>query len=384
MSLQGSLDTFALPDVLVLLASTNKTGELHIAGNRGPGGPRTGDLQGLLWLEKGKLVGFDVAKAEDAANAVFELLRLSEGSFSFMAGSAPKPQPPLDIEPVLTEAQAYLREWQEIERVVPSLAAWVALAPEAPAAHVSMRAEQWRLVVAIGGGCDVARIVAHLAQGELGGCRAIKELAEAGLVTVGAHTEQIVDVAAPAAEEPPTVDSDLFRMVNGPATTVVDERSEPAFDSFTATSVHVPDDAPVEEPAVSVQVTSDAIIGDRGGDTLADFENLVTLPSRARKPRLEPEAPAKPAAESRRTLSSKLEKKAAAAAAEAAAEPAAPVTPAPVADAPEKLEAQALARQLASLGDDQGDSAVDGAEGQDGDEPLNRGLLLKFLSSVRN
>jgi uncharacterized protein DUF4388 len=381
VSLQGSLDTFALPDVLVLLASTSKTGELHIAGNRGPGGPRTGDLQGLLWLEKGKLVGFDVGKAEDAANAVFELLRLSEGSFSFMAGSAPKPQPPLDIEPVLTEAQAYLKEWQEIERVVPSLAAWVSLAPEAPGAHVSMRAEQWRLIVTIGGGCEVARIVAHLAQGELGGCRAVKELAEAGLVTVGAHTDEIVDVATPPSDEAAGVDSDLFRMVNGPATTVVDERSEPVFDTFTATSVHVVDDEPAEEPAASVQATSDAIIGDRSGETLADFENLVTLPTRARKPRLEPEVPAKPA-ESRRTLSSKLDKKAAAAST-AAAEPAAPVT-AVTADAPEKLEAQALARQLASLGDDPADPAVDGAEGQDGDEPLNRGLLLKFLSSVRN
>ncbi len=35
MSLQGSLDTFALPDVLALLATTRKSGELHIAGSRG-------------------------------------------------------------------------------------------------------------------------------------------------------------------------------------------------------------------------------------------------------------------------------------------------------------------------------------------------------------
>jgi hypothetical protein len=57
-------------------------------------------------------------------------------------------------------------------------------------------------------------------------------------------------------------------------------------------------------------------------------------------------------------------------------------------------EAQALARQLASLSDEPGeverptDVAVDGLDIEgvetDEDEPLNRGLLLKFLSSVRN
>jgi hypothetical protein len=55
-------------------------------------------------------------------------------------------------------------------------------------------------------------------------------------------------------------------------------------------------------------------------------------------------------------------------------------------------EAQALARQLGTLGDDPPPAAghpvstsAEGIDGDvDGDEPLNRGLLLKFLSSVRN
>ena len=38
VALQGTLDTFALPDVLRLLASTKKTGRLVIAGNGADGG----------------------------------------------------------------------------------------------------------------------------------------------------------------------------------------------------------------------------------------------------------------------------------------------------------------------------------------------------------
>src|SRR5258708_38445280 len=80
VSLQGSLDTFALPDVLVLLASTKKSGELHVAGTRTVGSARATDLQGLIWVDDGQLVGFDVARSAEAAEAVFELLRLRAGS----------------------------------------------------------------------------------------------------------------------------------------------------------------------------------------------------------------------------------------------------------------------------------------------------------------
>ena len=44
MALQGSLDTFALPDVLRLLAATAKTGRLRIEGDGG---------RGNVWLRDG-------------------------------------------------------------------------------------------------------------------------------------------------------------------------------------------------------------------------------------------------------------------------------------------------------------------------------------------
>lgn len=344
MSLQGSLDTFALPDVLVLLASTKKSGELQVGGSRSQGG-QAGELQGLLWFDDGRLVAHDVAGAPDAPTAVFELLRLSEGSFSFAGGNPPAAAEPVEIEPVLVEAQAFLTEWNEIERVVPSLHAWLDLAPEAPGARVSMRAEQWRLVVAIGGGCDVGSLVERIGHGELAGCRAIKELAEAGLVTVGAHQ------AARTAD-------------------AVDDGSSAPVDFAAADPAGIDWQPPVtydDPPSARDQAPAEMVETDP-----ADLDGLVSLPTRAK----------------RKTASRATPKEAA---------PMGTTLDEIAASAPRGSrmgEAQALARQLASLSDEPGeverptDVAVDGLDIEgvetDEDEPLNRGLLLKFLSSVRN
>src|SRR5260221_12280621 len=82
VALQGTLDTFALPDVLRLLASTKKTGRLVITGTRG---------SGSVWVDGGSVVGTDATGAVPDADAVavlFELLRFGgDGSFTFEAGT---------------------------------------------------------------------------------------------------------------------------------------------------------------------------------------------------------------------------------------------------------------------------------------------------------
>ena len=61
MALQGTLDTFALPDVLRLLASTKKTGRLVIDGNRGTGN---------VWVDAGSVVGMQATGSETDASQV--------------------------------------------------------------------------------------------------------------------------------------------------------------------------------------------------------------------------------------------------------------------------------------------------------------------------
>ncbi len=342
MSLQGSLDTFALPDVLVLLASTKKTGELHVAGNRSADPARMPELQGRLWLDAGRLVGADVPRAAEAADAVFELLRLVEGTFSFGAGTAPAPWAPAEIEPVLGEAQARLAEWREIERVVPSLDARLELNPEPPTAHLSMRADQWRLVVAVAGGTTVEDTIERLGLAELPGCRAVKEMLESGFVRLptdgDGSTDELVEEPEPLPRirgrrnEKPAVEEEITFWSGGA------EEDEPGLVSAFADLARdeapvleiVPDEpeAPVvEQPAVEEERAADPVAEalpdwktDLGG--AADLDAIANLPRRSR--------------------------------------------PALVGTADDEAETEPTDELI------------------DGEEPLNRGLLLKFLSSVRN
>jgi hypothetical protein len=368
VSLQGSLDTFALPDVLLLLASTRKSGELHVAGSRAVSVARQPDTEGRLWFDAGGLVGTDVAQTTEPAEAVFELLRLNQGTFSFLAGTPSGGGPRIEVEGVLVEAQTRLSEWREIEAVVPSLDAWLQLSPEPPLAHVSMRGDQWRLVVAIGAGCPVSGAIGHLGLAELPGCRAVKELVEAGLVQLTPHapvelpsfwSDAAADVADPVLDEPM---DDLEIVYHGAEDepTLDEPAYEPEDDAYPEVGV---DPVPIwaAEPAEPVA----------WADHPVDDEAPV--------PAIEPAAAGRVSA--------------------AAVAPAAPAAPTSIPDWRAEFGDLPDLDSVASLSSRRrpadgledapvlgpiGSTVDDEDEVEEGDEPLNRGLLLKFLSSVRN
>ncbi len=369
MSLQGSLDTFALPDVLLLLASTRKSGELHVAGSRAISVARQPDTEGRLWFDAGGLVGTDVLHTTEPADAVFELLRLNQGTFSFLSGTPSGGGPRIEIDGVLAEAQARLIEWREIEAVVPSLEAWLQLSPEPPMAHVSMRGDQWRLVVAVGAGCPVGGAIGQLGLDELPGCRAVKELVEAGLVHLTTQTPAALpsfwndppeELPEPALEEPL---GDLEIVYQNP-------QAEPLVDEPVYAAADDGYDDVDEEPAPLTAWSPDPT------DPPAWSEEPVEV---------EPAVPAIEPAVGRVSV-----------AAVAPAAPAAPTTVgdwrAEFGDLPDlDAVASVSSRRRRAEGADDAPvlgtigSAVDGDDQtEEGDEPLNRGLLLKFLSSVRN
>lgn len=176
MSLQGSFQTIALTDVMALLASSNKSGELRVVG---------GHVEGRLWIHDGRLVESKVGKAHEHVDAMFELMRLSEGNFVFKDGvEAPAPEEATPIESVVHDAEERLREWRDIEQVVPSLEHRVRLIPDLPTAEVTLTAQEWRLVMAIALAATVHGVLEELALGQFEGCRGIRRLVDAGLVLV--------------------------------------------------------------------------------------------------------------------------------------------------------------------------------------------------------
>ncbi len=114
MALQGTLDTFALPDVLRLLAATGKSGRLDLLGDRGGG---------TVSVDGGSIVGVSAERVRDGAppaETLFELLRFTDGTFTFALDEPVASGEPVAIESLLANAEAMLDEWREIEAVVPT------------------------------------------------------------------------------------------------------------------------------------------------------------------------------------------------------------------------------------------------------------------------
>ena len=393
MALQGTLDTFELPDVLRLLASTKKSGRLHLRGDRG---------EGSVWLVGGSVVGVrtDASPGGDTGDGLFDLFRAREGGFAFEPGVEPDaPQSPLEVEPLLAATELRLAEWREIESVVPSLHAWVSLSPELPKPELTVDAATWRMVAAIGSGLTVGDLARILDLDEIPVSRVVRDLVVLGL---GSVTDAPAPTPAPAMTwqpEPPTVEVNGYHAEPAP-----EPAYEPAVNGHDAgygASTNGHDSgygtANGHDDAYATNghddrygAVSDGHL-DRFDDTPAPGFDLG---------RFGADAPAEPAPVF--------------AVAEPAGygepEPVAPVAayeePAPMPPPVEQYEPQLhddeadadeVARQLAMLSpraaqavaaaaaadsDIERDAHLDALD--DGDEPINRGLLLKFLSSVKS
>ncbi|MGQ0519729.1 MAG: DUF4388 domain-containing protein [Actinomycetota bacterium] len=345
MSLQGTLETIPLSDVLSLLAATKKSGELRVSGNRG---------EGRLWIDAGKVVGADVPRAATPVDAVFELLRLPSGTFAFESGTpAPSPGQPSSVEALLTEARGRLDVWKSIEAVVPSTRCLVGLTPELGSDSVTVSRDQWKQLVSVAAGGDVLAVMERLGVGEFEASRTVKELVDAGLAKVAPAPARTQPEAAPPAPRPPSRQADTGSAGPRPPSQTP---AGPMARRFPAAGSHLPaSTAPARPPA-----TAPAAAG-------------TTTP-----PRRQPAAIPAPARTEPRQ------------------------SPSPVAS---REEAEELVHQLASLSQGPGAGGADQGQavasetgstppalaaktpatpaGSPEEEPINRGMLLKFLSSVR-
>lgn len=178
MALQGDLSSFALPDVLRLLAGTGKSGRLEVAGSAGGG---------EVLLNEGAIVSGSVTTAPhafEASDVLFELLRFDGGAFVFDEGDQPGGGEPTEVEAAITAAEALIQEWAEVEQVVPSMQAWISLSPEIGDDGLHVSAQQWRALAAVGGGGNARDLAVALELTDLATCRQVMELAAAELVTI--------------------------------------------------------------------------------------------------------------------------------------------------------------------------------------------------------
>ena len=196
MSLRGTLDTLAVPDLLTLLAATKRSGELTV---HAPG------FEGRLWLADGGLLKADVPDSSDLVDAVFCLLRLQSGDFTFEAEAGPlRPTDAASMAAVLSEAEARLTEWLAFTTAVPTLQVRFRLVPEPVGATVTVTAGEWRLLATLADGKDLGGAMEALGLSELDARRAVKNLIDAGALAKAPDGEAGPQPSAP----PPTPEPD--------------------------------------------------------------------------------------------------------------------------------------------------------------------------------
>ncbi|MDQ1445586.1 MAG: hypothetical protein QOI20_2050 [Acidimicrobiaceae bacterium] len=394
MSLHGTLETFALPDVMALLAATKKTGELRVVGGR---------LDGRVHLDDGRVVAASVGRADSFVDAVFELLRLTSGKFSFDAEKRPdEPTDPVDIEPLLLEAQARLTEWRAIEAVVPSMDHGVMLVDDLSDPHVTLAADQWRMVVAVAGATCVSEVADRLGLGEYGACKALKELVESG----------VAEITAPPAPAPKKAEPKPAAKAEAPKREPEPEPVAEAEPEAESDEDQAPEPEPEPEPEPVRAAAKPVIEPELKRKALPDepvrvaalttTDRLSPIPPGQEPPAPKPKARPKEDAHVDAAQAKQLVSQLASMGAEKADKPkAGPPKAEPAKAEPPKAEppkaepvkaesAKADAggptpKDKAADADTEGkaDAAAGSTPEGDGEEPLNRGLLLKFLSSVR-
>lgn len=229
MKLEGSLDAFSLPDIFQLLSFTKKSGGLHLrrATTRGSvyfrdgsvtgassddgrqalarrlvGAAGVGETELSAAVERAANEGIGVSRAlldagavdpdflrslvaEQVVDAVFDLLRWSEGDFSF---TVDEPGPDdvgisVGVEPVVNDARSRLEAWDHACRVVPSPETVLALPVGVREDPVLTRGE-WALLALVDGRRTVAELVALAGRGDYAVVSQLAALIERGLLQV--------------------------------------------------------------------------------------------------------------------------------------------------------------------------------------------------------
>ncbi len=199
-SLSGSLSVFAVADVLMLLAATSQTGELHTVG---------GDVEGWLWLTEGQLANARVGSATTIGQAVFELARVTEGRFDFTGGVVSSSgHPTVPVPAVLQEVQPQVEEWRQLQSVLP-LNAEVSLSPSPPGQDVRIRNDQWGVLTTVGtSGLSVKSVLERIGGDQIVGLRTLRDLYAAGLVAVAAPGSPDAGFQAPVLDTAPQPGAD--------------------------------------------------------------------------------------------------------------------------------------------------------------------------------
>ncbi|MDH3260127.1 MAG: DUF4388 domain-containing protein [Acidimicrobiia bacterium] len=231
MSLTGALEAFPLPEVLRLLARSNKSGTLRVDG---------ADLQGRIYLTDGSLTYATTRREEDLADdlvgaglidsqdwvlverrekdvvevlgehatkqqltdlladqiadVIFRLMRRTDGDFEFSESVGPRYNTGIiiDIDASIAEAERRNTQWTEIEQVIPAITFHLRMVPDLTDRNeVPVPAAHWRILAALHGEGSIEEVARRLGMTDFAVAQIMAGLARDGLL-------EVVDMPPPA------------------------------------------------------------------------------------------------------------------------------------------------------------------------------------------
>jgi hypothetical protein len=326
--LQGSVESFPIPDVMRFLASTGKTGRLTLQGENGL----------VSVCLRGEFVVVPGGELEDAADELFELLRVDQGPFTFDEQALPpgsSHEHPL--EPSLALAGTLATEWKHVSVIIPHAAVRLDLGSHLPDGVISLDDHDWQLIRAVGNGASITDLAGRLGVRVVPATRRAARMVERGLFEV------IEDAAPPAPVYEPIPDA---------APMPVAEAEIPEVE------LDVADEVPELVEEVVMEAPVDEVLADAPSAEAEVVAEVVAEP--AVEPVPEPAA----LAAAKASMWDDVD------------EPVAFTKPAPVAPVAAAADTDALSA-LASIEAFPGNT-------DDLAEPEHRALLYRFLSSVRS
>lgn len=175
MGLEGNLKDFDLSDILQLIQMGKKTGALEV---------ESGSDAGSIFFNDGAAVH---AAATDIRGdeAVNRILRWRQGSFAF------KPDITTDqhsiqapLQHLVLEAARQIDEWQDIQKLLPSMDIVLAIEenPAAGTEDIKLEPAEWRILALVDGSRNISMVVKESHMGDFETCKVLYGLVSSGLL----------------------------------------------------------------------------------------------------------------------------------------------------------------------------------------------------------
>ena len=180
MELSGNLKDFPVEDIIKFLSLSKRTGVLNITGSD----VKEEEVQGRLFFKEGKIINAEAEKRE-GEDAVFHLLTVKTGSFSFTKqdNEGVKNVIDKDTEELLFEAAKKVSLLEDVIKRLPSFDTVLDINPKPSSDKISLGKNEWHILNMFRGGKSIKEVLEGSSFSEADTLSAVLSLFAAGLLT---------------------------------------------------------------------------------------------------------------------------------------------------------------------------------------------------------